>query len=226
MNEVNQNEKPLCEETKCTQSISVRSPYESPELNKLFEALAKAQQDMDVAKNDSTNPFFKSKYADLASVIRASRASLSKNGLCVIQRLIPNGNGSLYLFTRLCHASGQWMESRMEVKPPKPDIQTIGSHITYLKRYNYAAIVGVVSSDEDDDGEQAMIEPRGASVKASSNPPISKAQLEVLSQELEGHEEILENLLTGFKISKLSDLVAKNYTQCITRIREIKRAKE
>lgn len=203
-----------------------RNPYESEELDKLFEALAKAQLDMEVAKNDSTNPFFKSKYADLASVVKASRPYLAKNGLCVIQRLLPNGNGSLYLFTRLCHASGQWMESRMEVKPPKPDIQTVGSHITYLKRYNYAAIVGVVSSDEDDDGEQAMVEPRQQTSRTSANPTITKAQLEVLSQELEGHEEILESLLGGFKIAKLADLPAKNYTNCINRIREIKRAKE
>lgn len=202
-----------------------RSPYESEELGELFTALAKAQLEMEVAKNDSTNPFFKSKYADLASVVKASRPYLAKNGLSVIQRILPNGNGIVYLFTRLCHASGQWMESRMEIKPPKADIQTVGSHITYLKRYNYAAMVGVVSSDEDDDGETAMVEPRRGNVD-HSNDKISKAQLQVLSQELEEYEDILESLLTGFKISKLADLPAKSYTNCVNRIREIKRAKE
>lgn len=205
---------------------------ESQELGKLFEALAKAQMEMEVAKTDQTNPFFKSNYADLASIVKASRPFLAKNGLSVAQRIIPTEDGKLHLYTRLCHASGQWMESMMPIVPPKNDIQTIGSYITYLRRYNYAAIVGVVASGEDDDGETAMLEPRKGNYAASDNGSkgpegkISKAQLQVLSDELEGHEEILENLLKGFKISKLSDMPEKKYTNCMTRIREIKRAKE
>lgn len=205
---------------------------ESAELGKLFEALAKAQMEMEVAKTDQTNPFFKSNYADLASIVKASRPFLSKNGLSVAQRIIPTEDGKLHLYTRLCHASGQWMESMMPIVPPKNDIQTIGSYITYLRRYNYAAMVGVVASGEDDDGEVAMAEPRKGNYSSSDNGSkgtegkISKAQLQVLSDELEGHEEILENLLKGFKIAKLSDMPEKKYTQCMSRIREIKRAKE
>ena len=207
-----------------------RHPCESNELGKLFEALAKAQMEMEVAKEDSKNPFFKSSYADLASIVKASRPFLAKNGLAVLQRLIPDDNGQLNLYTRLCHASGQWMESRMAVSPPKQDIQTIGSYITYLRRYNYASIVGVVASEEDDDGETAMVVPRqnpSQMVSKPGNPgKISKAQLEVISGELEGFEDILENLLKGFKIGKLADLPSEKYSKCVQRIREIKRAKE
>lgn len=204
-----------------------KAPSESEDLAKLFEALAKAQMDMEVAKTDSTNPFFKSSYADLASIVKASRPFLAKNGLSVAQRILPNESGSLNLYTRLCHSSGQWMESMMPISPPKSDIQTIGSYITYLRRYNYASIVGVVASGEDDDGETAMVSPRQKkSTPSGSRDFISKAQLEVLSGELEGYEEILESLLGGFKIAKLADLPSKRYSQCISRIREIKRAKE
>ena len=126
---------------------------ESEELNKLFEALAKAQMEMEVAKTDSTNPYFKSKYADLRSVVEASRPFLAKNGICVIQRTIPGNNGTSYLHTRLGHLSGQWMESLMPINPPKQDIQTLGSYMTYLRRYSYSSMVGVVAGDEDDDGE-------------------------------------------------------------------------
>lgn len=199
---------------------------ESEELSKLFEALAKAQMDMEVAKTDSTNPFFKSNYADLASIVKASRPFLTKNGLSVAQRIRPNEAGQLHLFTRLCHSSGQWMESMMPVIPPKNDIQTIGSYITYLRRYNYASIVGVVASGEDDDGETAMVTPRKRSNVNHNSNKITKAQLEVLSNELDGHEEILESLLSGFNIGKLADLLSSHYTKCISRIREIKRAKE
>src|SRR5690554_2301408 len=119
---------------------------ESECLNELFAALAKAQQEMEIAKNDSLNPFFKSKYSDLASVIKASRPYLSKNGLCVIQLVRTEPQG-LFLYTRLAHSSGQWIESKMPIDPAKKDIQSLGSHMTYVKRYSYAAIVGVVSGE-------------------------------------------------------------------------------
>lgn len=202
-------------------------PFESREVDKLFTALAKAQLDMEVAKTEASNPFFKSRYADLTSIVKASRKSLASNGLSVIQRILPNGNGLLYLYTRLCHASGQWMESKMPINPPKTDIQSVGSYITYLKRYNYAAIVCCVSSDEDDDGESAMVGERKAEPRSSEpSDKISKAQLQVLASELEGCEDVLESLLKGNKIQKLSDMLSKNYTSCMNQIRSIKRARE
>lgn len=202
------------------------NPFESQTLSELFTALSKAQLEMEVAKTDSTNPFFKSKYADLASVVKASRPYLAKNGLSIIQRVIPNGNGVLNLYTRLCHASGEWMESRIPILPPKQDIQTLGSYISYLRRYSYASMACVVAADEDDDGENAMESPRKQGVASKGTESITKAQLAVVSNELEGFEDVLESLLTGFSITKLSDLPSIRYSKCLERIREIKRAKE
>lgn len=129
---------------------------ESKELNELYAALAKAQLEMEVAKQASANPYFKSRYADLSAIVKASRPFLAKNGLSVVQRVMNPTDGVLKLYTRLCHASGQWMESSMPITPPKSDIQSLGSYITYLRRYNYASMACVVASDEDDDGEVAM----------------------------------------------------------------------
>jgi len=129
---------------------------ESQCLDKLYAALAKAQLEMLPAKTGSNNPFFKSKYADLASIVKASRIHLGTNGLAVIQRIVRNGSAGMTLLTRLCHASGQWIESSMTVNPPKQDIQSLGSYLTYLRRYTYSSIVGVVASEEDDDGEAAI----------------------------------------------------------------------
>lgn len=129
---------------------------ESRELDKLYTSLAKAQLEMIPAKTTSNNPFFKSKYADLSSIVGASRKVLATNGLSVIQRIIRSGSAGMTLLTRLCHSSGQWIESSMTVNPPKQDIQSLGSYLTYLRRYTYSAIVGVVTAGEDDDGEIAM----------------------------------------------------------------------
>ena len=129
--------------------------YQTKELGELFSALTKAQAVMTDAKTDSDNPFFKSKYADLSSVVKAARKPLTGNGLSVTQ-FIREKNGKAFLFTRLGHTSGQWIDSFVGIQPLKEDIQSLGSYLTYLRRYSYAAIVGVVASDEDDDGEETM----------------------------------------------------------------------
>ena len=129
---------------------------ESNTLGKLYDALAKAQLEMLPAKTSSDNPFFKSKYADLSEVVRSSRKPLANQSLSVIQRILPKKDGGMMLYTRLGHASGEWIESKMPIKLDKPGIQSFGSSLTYLRRYMYAAMVGVVASGEDDDGELAM----------------------------------------------------------------------
>jgi len=200
-----------------------QNPFESNTLGKLFEALAKAQLEMEVAKTDNVNPFFKSKYCDLAGIVRASRPYLAKSGLCVIQRVVCDDLGKTYLCTRLGHISGEWMESKMAILPPKQDIQTIGSYITYLRRYTYAAMVGVVASGEDDDGEKAMDTHRSP-VKESHT--ITMTQLHTLSKELDGMEETLDSILDGYKISKLADLPHKAFDKVLVRIKDLKQAHE
>jgi hypothetical protein len=125
----------------------------SAELGKLLEALARAQAIMQGAIQDSSNPFFKSTYADLTSVWEACRDPLTKNGLSVIQttQII---NGQNCLVSILGHLSGQWIKSVLEIKPSKPDIQSLGSAITYCRRYALSALVGVCPVD--DDGESTM----------------------------------------------------------------------
>lgn len=214
---------PLKEEEK---SSSIAQPTESAELAKLFDALAKSQLEMNIARKDSVNPFFKSKYADLASIVKASRPFLSKNNICVIQRTTTTENGRSFIYTRLCHSSGQWMESNMEIKPPKSDIQTMGSYLTYLRRYMYAAMTGVVVSDEDDDGEVAMKATRSVNSVVVDSSKITKDQIQILSAELSAHPEILERLLKGLNIQKISDLPLKSYLVCIERIKTLKQKKE
>lgn len=126
---------------------------QSTELGELAAALAKAQGHIRGAAKDSTNPHFKSKYADLAAVWEACRAPLSANGLAVIQtpRLIGE---VIVLVTRLVHASGQWVEATYPVWPVQQTPQGFGSALTYARRYSLASVVGV-APDDDDDGNAA-----------------------------------------------------------------------
>lgn len=128
----------------------------SESINELAAALAKAQGQIEGAKKDTANPFFKSKYADLSSVWDACRKALSENSLSVVQ--IPDEAASgVAIETMLLHSSGQWIKGRYTMPVLKNDAQAVGSAITYARRYALAALVGV--APEDDDGNGAVIKP-------------------------------------------------------------------
>lgn len=134
-------------------------------INELAKALALAQSEIGGAKKDSSNPFYQSKYADLESVWEACRSALTKNGLSVTQ-LIGSDEKGLTLTTILMHSSGQSIKTTCSIPVPKQkeelpegpfpkkekkqnEAQAAGSAITYFRRYQLAAIVGVYQTDED-----------------------------------------------------------------------------
>jgi hypothetical protein len=200
----------------------------SESLKELGAALAKAQNEMSPAGINSDNPFYKSKYASFGSIVRCSRPALTKHGLSVIQRpLIEEGNS--ILSTMLLHCSGEYIESRLKIVPVKSDPQSFGSCLSYLKRYAYASIVGVISDDEDDDGESAMKSFRDGSPGHDKHhgrevPPalISTHEYNELAHELDGHQAILNQVLEGLKITSLREMPAHKYRASLTRIRELK----
>lgn len=125
----------------------------STEIGELAKALSKCQSMIHGALKSETNPFFKSKYADLTSVWEACKIPLTENGLSVSQgaHLI---SGHICLVTRLMHESGQWIQTELPLPEGKSDAQALGSKLSYCRRYQLAAIVGVCPID--DDGEAAM----------------------------------------------------------------------
>jgi hypothetical protein len=122
----------------------------SDQINELAAALSKAQGALLGAVKDSSNPFFKSKYADLSSVWDACRAALAANGLSVTQTTDGADASVVTVITTLMHSSGQWIDGNLTMRPKVADPQGIGSTITYARRYALAAMVGV--APEDDDG--------------------------------------------------------------------------
>ena len=128
----------------------------SPTIAALAAALVKAQSALSGAKKDSTNPHFKTAYADLASVWDACRAPLANAGLSIVQ-LVSSDPTHAVIETILAHSSGEWVSSTLAVPLTKSDAQGLGSAITYGRRYALAAIVGVCPAD--DDGEAAVARP-------------------------------------------------------------------
>lgn len=127
----------------------------SPTIAEITKALSAAQGAIQCAAKDSKNPFFKSRYADLAAIWNAARKPLTDNGLAISQLLsLPEGK-RVKVHTLLLHTSGERLSSELEMPLEKTDPQSIGSAFTYARRYALAAIAGIVTEGEDDDGNAA-----------------------------------------------------------------------
>jgi len=130
----------------------------SQTIGAIAKALAGAQATIKDAKLNAENPFFKSKYADLASVKEACRLSLCNNGIAVVQSAEATGS-TVTVTTMLTHESGEWFKSTLTGTAKDESPQAIGSCITYLRRYALAAMAGVAPEGGDDDAEAAQHRP-------------------------------------------------------------------
>jgi hypothetical protein len=142
----------------------------------LYAALAAAQSEMGKALKDSENPHFKSKYADLSSVVNACFPALTRNGIAVLQPPYDDETGR-YVKTILVHGkSGENTECRVPLIIGKNDMQGYGSAVTYARRYGLMAMAGI--APDDDDGN--------AAAAAAPKPPSGahmKRQLDVLKSD-------------------------------------------
>ena len=146
---------------------------QSESINELATAMAAAQAEMGGALKDSANPFFKSKYADLTSVVKAIKEPFANHGLSYTQFPCA-ADGCVGVTTRLMHNSGQWLESEYMLPTVKQDPQSAGSAITYARRYALQAMAGIPTAD--DDAESAML--RGSDLPNATYTPEVKARFD------------------------------------------------
>jgi hypothetical protein len=152
------------------------SIHMSATVGELAKALAAAQAELEPAKRDATNPHFRSKYADLSACWDAVRAPLARHGLAVSQ--LPSLDGDVVrLTTMLLHTSGEFIGSDAAVRIAKHDAPSVGSALTYLRRYSLSAIVGL--STEDDDGAHAMVAPQAPCPQAAPSTLLRQAAAKV-----------------------------------------------
>lgn len=143
---------------------------QSEKLESLAKALAKAQSEMGAAIKNSTNPHFKSRYADLSAVFEACREALTKNGFAIVQRVANDGEGAC-VETMLLHSSGEWVSDRCWLPVGQKTAQAYGSAITYARRYGLASLAGI-ATEEDDDGNAAST-PSHAQYRPTPPAPVS-----------------------------------------------------
>lgn len=121
----------------------------------LWKAFIEFQKEFKGMKPDATNPFFKSSYITLDGILETVRPILSKHRLAILQEAT-GADGSVIVKTYLIHESGQiYQTESLAMTPQKAnDPQQMGSCITYAKRYQLAALLGICES-VDDDGNAA-----------------------------------------------------------------------
>lgn len=179
----------------------------SEQINEIAKAMSVAQGEMNPASKNSSNPHFKSKYADLASIWDVIRSPLRKSEICVWQDVISTEVG-ISVTTRLTHSSGQWVEfGPLEIPLFKRDAQGVGSAISYGKRYAIGAALGVVS-DEDDDGNAAC---------AQSKPKVQvittqqAKELDDLFEVVPDYKEVVLKSLKSRNINSFKELTVELY---------------
>lgn len=147
--------------------------YMSASIDQVSAALSSFQGSVEQPKLEKevkvktkTGVSYSFKYADLCACVKAATPALKANNLSVCQ-LISGGK----LVTILSHKSGQWFKSELMLPNQTTDYQAYGSAITYLKRYSYCAILGIVADTDDGAnmacGNQADIKDRRATQQAT-----------------------------------------------------------
>lgn len=130
----------------------------SSQVDKIDQAMARVQGELDNVVKEALNPHYKSKYAKLPAVVDVIRPIAAKHGITWQQHPVIGEPGKLTLMTRLA-CEGQWITSVTTLPIAKLDPQGYGSALTYARRYTLNAIFGI--GEEDDDGNKASTATKG-----------------------------------------------------------------
>ena len=198
---------------------------QSESITDLATALCLAQAEMGGAIKDSNNPFFKSSYADLTSVIKVIKEPFARHGLSFVQLPVTSAGGNgIGVSTMLMHKSGQYIQSEYLLPMDKVTPQGAGSAITYARRYALQALVGIPSVD--DDSEMAMYRNDPAPVSAPPAKRVSKQLMQNLMTLVIEAEATGEHTLMNEALAELDENEKqKLWGQCTGKQQEFIRSK-
>lgn len=144
-------------------------------MQKIAAALVKAQKGFSPALKTSTNPHFRSRYADLSACVEAVIDSLNESGIALMQMTHECQDG-VTVETVFVHDSGEMLSAgKLHVPAAKHDPQGYGSALTYARRYSLMAACGIAPEDDDGNAATKVITPRGV---INSAPPEKPKQEE------------------------------------------------
>ena len=168
-------------------------------MKSLYSALLGFRKDMESIKKEANNPFFKSKYADLPSILAEIKDNLVKNKLSISHATL-FVDGSLVMKTTVTETeSGESESSIFPIFGSKP--QEVGSSMTYARRYNIQALLDL--STEDDDGNSANEAPKIIQKQQDNREWFNESNLSGMIKELNNGEVFSKSAIkSDYKISK------------------------
>lgn len=203
----------------------------SDSIKELCIALNKFQMDVSNPKNTEANSFFKSKYAPLDVVINTVKPTLTKNGLSVFQSVSGDGE-SITVVTMLTHVSGEWIESDPLTLSNQDNkgvslAQAAGISITYARRYQLSAMLGV-SSEDDTDGNNHY-QQNSSKDKEENNIPldlqpsdtISEAQVKRLFAIAKGKTKEAKEIMLKHGYTESKQIKKKDYNKIVEEIEKV-----
>ncbi len=184
----------------------------SYQVDLLFTALAAAQAEFPAIKK--TDQAHRHKYANINSVIESVRPVLAKHGLSIQQHPSSDSEGNPILTTMLCHISGQNSLSSIRIIHDPLDIQSLGSGITYTRRYALVSILGLEQEDDDGnyDKNKKQEYPRPAIPSAEDKMLINEAQLTQLVDKIKKSAKPIETIEKIKHHTRLSESTFCNMT--------------
>ncbi len=176
----------------------------------LYDALPRAQATYSVAHKTGYNPHYKSSFSTFEDLVLASRESLTREGIAVVQYVETKEGDKDYFVTVLMHKSEEIIKSQVLITvKDRSDVQKWGSVVSYLKRYMYASMCGIATSESDDDGEQVVQE-----------PIITDKQANYLKALIKGDEELEDKICKHYGVNSIGSILAKHMNQIVDKLRK------
>jgi hypothetical protein len=132
-------------------------------MKSINQKLFALQQEIGAISKDAKNPFFKSSYFDINSLLRNIKPLLGKYKLVLHQPII---KGEVHSIIECIETNEITKPSSLEL-PEISDPQKLGSCITYFRRYTLVSLLGLEA--DDDDGNLASN--KKVEVKKEDNRP-------------------------------------------------------
>ena len=176
----------------------------APTTANICAALAAAQAEFKLVRLDKVNPHFGNKYASLASILAATRPALNAHGISIVQRVVSAAD-HVNCTTVLLHASGEKIIGD-DVTIPLPDpktikniAQTMGSALTYARRYSLSATL-CVAAEEDDDGN-GVDAPAPAPAETTCPPALKARAEEAAKHGISAYESFFREIEKGERLA-------------------------
>lgn len=185
-------------------------------IKNISQALVEFQSAVKQPKKDKSNPFFKSKYVPLESIVEVITEEAPKHGLSFMQSPCSDEHGRIGISTIVMHSSGEYIEYEpVFMKAEKNNAQGSGALITYLRRYTLSSIFSI-TSDEDDNSYSTNTINR--QLATNEQTETLRKEINLFTQKFEQATE--QSVLDTLGIQNMNNLTTSQVNHAIKTLKE------